>query len=84
MRDVLQVISVVVFVLVLAFAITEGLLALGKSDADDSWSVPPNSGAWLGVRPPPGHEDAECWVFVVNQNFQTAYGGPACFAKVTP
>lgn len=80
MKDALVFIGALAVLAVLALAIT----FLVRSDAVDGWSIPPNSGVWLSVRPPPGHEDAECWVFVVNQNFQTAYGGPACFSKVTP
>lgn len=80
MKDALTIIGALAVLAVLALAITFFV----RSDAVDGWAIPPNSGAWLSVRPPPGHEDAECWVFVVNQNFQTAYGGPACFAKVSP
>lgn len=80
MKDALMLIGALAVIAVLALAI----MFFVRSDAVDGWAIPPNSGAWLSVRPPPGHEDAECWVFVVNQNFETAYGGPACFSAVIP
>lgn len=52
------------------------LLACTPSDGAD-WS---DAGGWASVRPPPGHDDAECWVWTVRGNPWTdALGGPVCF-----
>jgi len=48
-------------------------------DDGDDWS---NAGGWAQVRPPPGHEDQDCWVWSDRGNPAVdALGGPVCFPK---
>lgn len=56
------------------------LLACSALQSDGS-SAP--DGVWQKVRPPPGQEAYECWVWAVWGNpFTDAVGGPECFPKV--
>ncbi len=56
------------------------LFFLGCVDARNN--VSDNPALWVPVPSPPGHADAECFVWADGDN-QSSYGGPACFPKGT-